>query len=265
MAVINGTNAGETLIGTAEDDVINGYGGNDHLQGSEGNDIINGGAGNNFIYFYKGHGQDTIQNGGGEDTLVFANNILYSDISFELGEGNDKDLYIHYGQGDSVIIKNFQNCNHSTTTVKIEGTLYKIRDILNGQGKLFGTAGADKLIGGAANETIIAGAGRDIIQGGKGNDILDGGAGSNDMYFYVGDGQDTVKNGGGEDNLIINTSGLTLADINFVKGVDGDKNLYINYGNEDQITVEGYLNGNHSAKYLTVGGTKYEVLITVKP
>lgn len=45
-AVIMGTNAANTLNGTALDDHILGLGGNDVLNGLAGNDILDGGAGN---------------------------------------------------------------------------------------------------------------------------------------------------------------------------------------------------------------------------
>src|SRR3954451_20113266 len=46
MTIINGTNASESLAGTAGDDTINGLGGNDILFGDTGLDILNGGNGN---------------------------------------------------------------------------------------------------------------------------------------------------------------------------------------------------------------------------
>src|SRR5215510_7869516 len=45
MAIINGTNGDDTLIGTADNDTINGLDGNDVLEGGAGNDILNGGLG----------------------------------------------------------------------------------------------------------------------------------------------------------------------------------------------------------------------------
>ncbi|WKV85247.1 hypothetical protein LJJ44_04060 [Pseudomonas sp. B24_DOA] len=44
MAVINGTNGADTLVGTSGDDEINGLGGNDILVGSAGADKLNGGG-----------------------------------------------------------------------------------------------------------------------------------------------------------------------------------------------------------------------------
>ncbi|RYZ15249.1 MAG: heme peroxidase [Alphaproteobacteria bacterium] len=59
LNVIEGTNASETINGTAQDDLINGRDGNDTLNGLGGNDILLGGA-----------GVDTLNGGDGADILV---------------------------------------------------------------------------------------------------------------------------------------------------------------------------------------------------
>ena len=49
MAVINGTNGADTLIGTSDDDQINGLDGNDLIKGSAGADQIDGGTGSDTV------------------------------------------------------------------------------------------------------------------------------------------------------------------------------------------------------------------------
>ncbi|UWQ93542.1 tandem-95 repeat protein (plasmid) [Rhodobacteraceae bacterium M382] len=76
MAKIKGTNANDTLPGTAlddditgkqGDDLLQGLDGNDDLKGQEGNDRLEGGAGNDDL---KGQeGNDTLLGGAGSDTL----------------------------------------------------------------------------------------------------------------------------------------------------------------------------------------------------
>jgi Ca2+-binding RTX toxin-like protein len=46
MAITNGDNSNNTLLGTTGPDEINGFGGNDILFGDNGLDILNGGSGN---------------------------------------------------------------------------------------------------------------------------------------------------------------------------------------------------------------------------
>jgi len=62
MALITGTDAGETLTGTAGDDTI---------IGGRGNDVLLGGAGNDVFVWNPGDGSDTIDGQAGFDTLQF--------------------------------------------------------------------------------------------------------------------------------------------------------------------------------------------------
>ncbi len=73
---IRGTNASETLNGTAGDDIIcggngrdtiNGRGGNDVIFGQNGKDMLNGGEGNDSIM--GGNGKDQVTGGPGIDAL----------------------------------------------------------------------------------------------------------------------------------------------------------------------------------------------------
>lgn len=88
MARLIGTNASETINGTADDDVIRGKkgddlifgndgadnirggGGADTIDGGDGWDIINGGGGKDVIY--DGGGYDQMKGGGGADLFVMA-------------------------------------------------------------------------------------------------------------------------------------------------------------------------------------------------
>ena len=45
MAIIQGTESNDSLLGTAADDLIDGWGGNDSLHGAEGFDRLSGGSG----------------------------------------------------------------------------------------------------------------------------------------------------------------------------------------------------------------------------
>src|SRR5258708_17069111 len=78
MALLNGTEGNDTLIGTADADTINGLGGNDFLAGDSGDDSIVGGAGNDTIdgdggngWIESGGGNDTVSGGAGQDSIVF--------------------------------------------------------------------------------------------------------------------------------------------------------------------------------------------------
>gem|GEM_PF-250245 len=98
--VIEGTAAGEQLVGSsgkdlikglAGDDQLFGMGGNDTLQGGEGNDYLAGGSGNG-----TGSGDDVLEGGAGNDTL------RGEDGSNTLAGGAGDDQYV-YGGGIDVI------------------------------------------------------------------------------------------------------------------------------------------------------------------
>ena len=77
MAVINGNNLNNVLLGTPFNDSINGFGGADILQGFNGNDFLNGGT-----------GADSMRGGLGNDTYVVDN---FGDFVFEAaGAGIDR-------------------------------------------------------------------------------------------------------------------------------------------------------------------------------
>lgn len=67
---LNGTEAGDTLIGDANANIIYGWGGDDAIYGGAGNDGINGVDGADYIV--GGAGQDGLRGGDGADTFVFA-------------------------------------------------------------------------------------------------------------------------------------------------------------------------------------------------
>ena len=71
LGLIVGTEAGETLNGTAGNDLILGLGGNDTLNGLGGNDVLVGGAGN-----------DVLNGGDGNDTLIGGPNVASASGTF---------------------------------------------------------------------------------------------------------------------------------------------------------------------------------------
>lgn len=83
MALINGTESGETLDGTNQADTINGLGGDDTLNGGNQSDILNGGEGNDTLN--GGTQDDTLNGDAGNDTL----NGGTGDDVLNGGSGND--------------------------------------------------------------------------------------------------------------------------------------------------------------------------------
>lgn len=84
LSVINGTDAGTTITGSAFSEIIFGGGGDDLIRaldgadtisGGLGNDTINAGTGNDTIHWFAGHGVDVVNGQGGNlDTFVVHGN-----------------------------------------------------------------------------------------------------------------------------------------------------------------------------------------------
>jgi len=119
---------------------------------------------------------------------------------------------------------------------------------------IIGNDGNATLEGSDRDDTIIGGAGNDWLIGGQGNDSLNGGAGYNAMFFYTGDGNDTVTSSSGYDWLYFNQTIDKNSDID----VSG-RNLIINYGEDDSVTLENFLGNFHSARYIEHSGGEIDL------
>jgi Ca2+-binding RTX toxin-like protein len=86
---------------------------------------------------------------------------------------------------------------------------------------LAGTAN-DRLIGGALDDHFDGGGGADILMGHGGINTLNGGAGK-DVFYYMGEGDDTIDGGDGTDYLVIgHTSGSTGLNRVIARDENGD-------------------------------------------
>ena len=142
-----------------------------------------------------------------------------------------KNLTVKAGGGNDII--NFKKSKYKNT--------------------IYGEAGNDKIYGGTGNDKIYGGKGKDTINAGKGN---------NTIYFNKGDGTDTILNGNGIDTLVFaKETKKTL------KAKISGKNIVLT-GKKGKNTVilKNFMNGNHSAQYVTIGKkkVKVETLISVK-
>ncbi|MBX8617208.1 calcium-binding protein [Pseudomonas cichorii] len=120
-AVLQGTDADETLAGTASDDnidagagddTVSGGSGNDTLSGNKGADTLNGDAGNDLLLggqgndiLYGGAGNDVLDGGAGNDRL-------------DGGDGDDTYLFAK-GAGQDTIYYAYENRAGKLDTVKL--------------------------------------------------------------------------------------------------------------------------------------------------
>lgn len=161
MAVIDGTELGETIIGTEFDDVIDGLDGNDFIYGGAGNDSILGGLGDDVIY-----GED------GDDFLVdvYGLNLIFG------GSGND---YIYNVQNQYAGASSILSIAHGGAG----------DDFIVG-GAAFGDEGNDTLQGSDSLDALDGGDGDDMIiltnSLGQELDTVFGGAGTDTLVLSYG-------------------------------------------------------------------------------
>ena len=212
FAVLRGSDADETITGTAGADTIYGVGGKDRIDGLDGIDTLYGQAGDDILD--GGLGGDTLRGGGDNDTLYGGAGVFADTLYGEAG-----DDILDGGDGDDTLIGDIG----ADTITGGDG-----RDTVQGGAGadlIFGGAGRDDISGGedgdtidggndddtlrgeGGNDTIDGGAGIDTITGGAGNDTLIGGEGDDILDGH--DGADTIQGGIGNDRIAV-TDGDTL-------------------------------------------------------
>ncbi|ABK99976.1 calcium-binding protein [Pelobacter propionicus] len=258
-----------TLQGLAGDDMLEGNKGNDILIGGLGADTMQGGVGNDTYVFNLGDGRDVITEGGGSlDTIRFGEGIAPDDLTFNR---SGYDLVLSINGSDQVTVQNWGN-NVNARIEQIEffdGTVWDTAYVLSRANlPVVGTVGSDSLSAWAGENSILQGlAGNDALYGGTGDDTLDGGAGNdttnggtgNDTYlFNLGDGQDTISEGGGTLDTIRFGAGIAPEDISFSRS-GYDLMLSIN-GSSDQVRIKSWSGGegNRIERVEFSGGTVWD-------
>lgn len=278
MALINGTENDDTLLGTGDKDTIYGFGGDDSIGGGAKGDDLFGGAGNDSLR--GGQGGDELYGEDGEDYLSGGteNDKLYGGTGFDRlvggdgndildgGEGGDRmtggtgdDIYVVDSLDDELIEEiagGIDRVHAAVDWVLVEPfehlTLLGTLDI-DGTGN----AGWNEIIGNAGNNRLDGGDGNDFLTGGAGNDVLIGG---NGIDVLTGeDAGDTLIGGAGDDIYY-------ASDAVIIEAVDGgidelntnfSANLADNVENLDfwSYSAEAFiLNGNAGNNRMTLEG-----------
>ncbi len=277
MADFLGTNADDTFVGDATDELIHGGGGDDDLSGGDGNDtiygdggddIINGNGGDDLIYLTRG--VDTVDGGIGTNTLyvdysAVNDGTMTVDLRGAFTGGTGKitiggvngiisNMQV-LGQLDGSVAKDIVYMDDITAGFTI--------NLLAGHDKFIGGSGDDVVDGGAGNDDLKGGDGDDTLIGGNGDDILNGNAGADDMtggagndLYYVNDAGDIVTETsatGGKDT--VSTS------VSFALGSFVEKLLMTGAGDIDGLgnDLNNRMTGNIGANILD-GGAGNDVL-----
>ncbi|MEJ6021719.1 beta strand repeat-containing protein [Ramlibacter sp. PS4R-6] len=116
------------------------------------------------------------------------------------------------------------------------------------QGTLSGTSGSDILVSGSGGSTLNGGAGNDILLGGSGNDTY---------IFGLGDGNDSISDGGGGNDALqvattAPTDSLSLGTLGFEQ-VGND--LVVKAGGTEIVIKDHYSTGTIESVTFTNGGT----------
>ncbi|MDD2927005.1 putative Ig domain-containing protein, partial [Rhodoferax sp.] len=192
---LHGGAGSDTLTGSWASSTLYGDSGNDVLMAWGGpNNLLDGGDGDDTLT--GGWGQDTLIGGEGNNTLIAVggNSIISAGSGNDLITSNWGDDQINAGAGHDIISTGW---------------------------------GADVINAGAGDDLIRAGGGGDTVRGGLGNDTIINDQWSNDTYlFAAGDGQDTLTDAGGQDQLVL-------------ENIDSSQLWFTHTGNDLNINVIG--------------------------
>lgn len=182
--------AGQTIYGTA---------GNDILYGTEGNDIIYGLGGDDTIYALGG--DDYIEGGDGSDVVygddvISANSFTIASVFVaQAKKGKDR---IKGGRGNDRLFG-------GDDADQLEGGEGNDQiDAGEGNDTSSGDSGSDSITSGPGSDESQGGDGDDQISGGTGDDTLSGGNGSDDIDGETG--EDNLSGGKGVDNCDVSLS-----------------------------------------------------------
>ena len=218
---LNGTAGQDIIFGNGGNDTINGGDENDILDGGEGNDIVNGGAGDDTIDFRMGDESDTINGGTEFDTVRIR------------GTSNNDTLNVRFSGG-------VLNSIPGLTVAAIEAFEAHLDDgddtlSYDPPGALITTAGISVDLAAGTATGFAAISGIEHVTGGSGSDTFAGDGNNN--TFTGGNGNDTYTLAGTLEGAIITTNSATSAEA----GTDTLVSIenYVGSQGDDTIIVSG--------------------------
>ncbi len=210
MAIIPGTNSGETLTGTNGDDTITALAGIDGLYGLAGTDSLDGGLDGDYLY-----------GGPGDDIM--------------LGGAGDDHYYVD-SAGDQVVEQPGEGTDFVSTSVDFTLPDNVEHMYLTGTGDINGT-------GNALKNTIRDNAGINILAGGAGNDSYVVQNTGDQVIELANEGTDYV-NSTASFTLGANIENLVLKGTANINGTGNDRNNNLT-GNTGINVLAGAAGSDH--------------------
>jgi Ca2+-binding RTX toxin-like protein len=241
--VINGTAAGDTLVGDDRNDRIAGQDGNDVLEGRGGDDVLFGGLGDDqmiggtgsdayevteagdVVVELAGEGIDVVFSYLGGYTLTANVEVLSLQGSAVVGVGNELNNVLYGTSGDNVLIgmggddtmfgglgnDAYEVTEAGDTVVEFAGegtdTVYSYIGgyTLADNAEILSLQGSAVVgIGNAGNNVLFGNAGNNVLNGGAGDDRLIGGAGADTFWFLGRDaGRDRIADFNVADDTVV--------------------------------------------------------------
>lgn len=230
MALIQGGEAADFLVGTAARDTIFGFGGDDYLWGMVGNDRVSGGTGDDVLYGRAGN--DTLIGGAGSDRIYGEVDPFSDDVD----SGTDNADRIFGGSGDDLIYGGDRGPGDWISGGDGD-------DVIGGDGdddaRVEGLS-ADQIYGDGGNDTLGDYVGFNYLSGGAGDDSLNGvgtliGGAGNDWLSAAG--ASTVNGGTGADTF--------LASSNLGNGIAETITIQdFRPGEGDRISLHAFINSD---------------------
>ncbi|WP_210385766.1 type I secretion C-terminal target domain-containing protein [Hoeflea sp. EC-HK425] len=250
-----GNNAVNVITGNDGANVIRGNGGNDTLDGGEGSDTYQvSGTGHGYdIYDDNGSASDT-------DTIVALSDNTRIGISGHFGSDNGIEAIT--GDNNNGVYISGDNSDNTLDFSGVSLTDIAFIDGGNGADTITGTGVEDTIRGGSGNDILRGGADDDTYQvsgGGHGYDTYEDSAGGDDRIVALSDntriglagefigsvaGIETITANGNNGVTIrgdntgstLDFSGMTLTDIDYIDGQNGDDTII---GTSGDDTIRG--------------------------
>jgi Ca2+-binding RTX toxin-like protein len=249
---VQGSFAGDVLIGNSSDNTLDGWFGDDTIQGGGGHDKIFAGAGSDIVYGdadgdeIDGNGSaDDINNPSsvftpGRDLLSYAF-LTGRGVSINLHDGNGDDNTTHYTFTDGSVFNSFEDLTGSNQNDNLTGDdQYNV---------IRGLDGADVIRGLSGNDVLVGGRGGDVLDGGSGRDLADYRGSIAGVYVDLTAGIGLANNF--FDFGLSDALGDTLTSIENLRGSDRADTLI---GNANATGVDG---NNEIDPGLSRGGIDY--------